>query len=158
MWKVVYTVQIQCRECQQLPTNGQQPLHLLAEAILGFRYIKSYHQVNNRGKYADGFHDSMMDDKDGHIPSQLIMFICTALRHALLEWQINNGVPPKGSKSMLKADRPHRSNSFNYRNDSGKNTSCCAALGRKLLLSPGVADTYTLTWGDSPEVHINEIP
>jgi len=61
----------------------------------------------------------MIDDKAGHIPSQLIMFACIALRHALLEWQKNKGVPPKASKSKLKANRPDRSNSFNYKMDGG---------------------------------------
>jgi hypothetical protein len=69
----------------------------------------------------------MIDDKDGHIPSPLIMFSCTTLRHALLEWQTNKGVHPKGSKSMLKADRSDRSKNINYNNDGGKNASCCGA-------------------------------
>jgi hypothetical protein len=86
----------------------------------------------------------MIDDKDGHIPSPLIMFTCTALRHALLEWQKNKGVHPKASKSKLKADRPDRSNYFNCKNDGGKIVSCCAVTCRKLLTSPGVAETYTL--------------
>jgi len=96
----------------------------------------------------------MINDKDCHIPSPLIMFTCTALRHALLEWQKNKGVYPKASNSKLKADRPDRSNYFNYKNDSGNNASCCAATGRKLLTSPGVADTYTFlmnTWNTLPE-------
>jgi len=62
----------------------------------------------------------MIDDKDGHIPSPLIMFTCTGLRHALLEWQQKQGVHPKASKSKLKAKRPDRSNYFNYKNASGK--------------------------------------
>jgi hypothetical protein len=74
----------------------------------------------------------MIDDKDGHIPSPLIMFTCTVLHHALLEWQKNKGVHPKASKSKLKADRPDRSNYFNCKNDGGKITSCCAVMGRKL--------------------------
>jgi len=45
---------------------------------------------------------------------------------------------------MRKEDRPDPSNYFNYKNDGGKNASCCDAMGRKLLTSPGVADTYTL--------------
>jgi len=146
---VVYAVQIQRRECRKLLTNGQRPLYFLAEAILGFIYIKFYHRANNRSEYADGFLNSMIDDKDGHIPSPLIMFTCTALRHALLEWQKNKGVHPKASKSKLKADRPDCSNYFNYMNDGGKIASCCAATGHKLLTSPGVADTYTFllnTW------------
>jgi len=96
----------------------------------------------------------MIDDKDGHIPSPLIMFTCTALRHALLEWQKNKGVHPKASKSKLKADRPDRSNYFNCKNDGGKIVSCCAVTCRKLLTSPGVADTYTFlmnTWNTLPE-------
>jgi hypothetical protein len=56
----------------------------MAEAIPGFIYIRFYHQANNRGKYAERFYHSMIDNKDGHIPSPLIMFTCTALRHALL--------------------------------------------------------------------------
>jgi hypothetical protein len=93
--------------------------------------------------YADGFSNSMVNDKDGHIPSPLIMFTCTALRHALLEWQKNKGVHPKASKSKLKADIPDPLNYFNYKNDGGKNASCCATMGHKLLTSPGIADSYT---------------
>jgi hypothetical protein len=85
----------------------------------------------------------MIDDKDGHIPSPLIMFTRTALHHALQEWHKNKGVHLKASKSKLKADRPDRWNYFNCRNDGGKNTSCCAEAGRKLLTSHSVADTYT---------------
>jgi hypothetical protein len=140
----VYTVQIQRRECRKLLTNGQRPLYFLAEAIPGFIYIKFNHRANNRGKYADGFYNCMIDDKDGHIPLPLIMFTCTALNHALLEWQKQKGVHRKASKSKLKADRPDRSNYFDCKNDGGKIMSCCAVTGRKLLTSPGVAETYTL--------------
>jgi len=117
-------------------------------------HIKLYHHANNHGKYADGFYNSMINDKDGHIPSPLIMFTCTALRHALLEWQKNQGVHPKASKSKLKADRPDRSNYFNHKNECGKIATCCAVTGHKLLTSPGVADTYTVlmnTWNTLPD-------
>jgi hypothetical protein len=117
--------------------------------MLRFVCIKFYHRANNRGKYADGFSHSMIDDKDGHIPSPLIMFTCTALRHALLEWQLDKCVHPKASKSKLKADRPDRSNYFNCKNDGGKIISCCSETGRKLLTSPGVADTYTFLMNTS---------
>jgi hypothetical protein len=96
----------------------------------------------------------MIDDKDSHIPSPLTMFTCTTLCHALLEWQKNKGIHPKAAKSKLKADRPDRSNYFNCKNDGGKNVSCCSVTGRKLLTSPGVADTYTVlmnTWNTLPE-------
>jgi len=119
-----------------------------------FTYIKFYHRAKNRCKYADGFYKSRIKDKDGHTPSRLIMFTCTALRHDLLRWQKNKGVHPKTSKSKLKADRPDPSNYFNYKNDGGRNPSCCAAIGRKLLTSPGVADTYTVlmnNWNTLPE-------
>jgi hypothetical protein len=91
----------------------------------------------------------MINDKDGGIPSPLIMVTCTALHHALLAWQKNKCVHLKASKSKLKADRPDPSNYFNHQNDGGKNASCSAAMGRKLLTLPGVADTYTFlmnTW------------
>jgi hypothetical protein len=96
----------------------------------------------------------MINDKDGHIPSPLIMFTGTVLRHALLEWQKNKGVPLKDSKSKLKADRPDCSNFSNYKNNGGKNSVCSAATGRNLLLSPCVADTYPFlmnTWTTLPE-------
>ena len=96
----------------------------------------------------------MINDKNSHIPSPLIMFTCTALHHALLEWQKNKGVHPKASNLKLKADRSDCSNYFNYKNDGGKNASCCAAKSRKLLNSPGIADTYTFlmnTWNTLPE-------
>ena len=98
----------------------------------------------------------MLDDNDGHIPSPLIMFTCTALRHALLEWQKNKDVHPKASKSKLRLDRPDRSNYCNCKNDGGKIVSCCAVTGPKLLTSPGVVDTYTFlmnTWNTLPESH-----
>ena len=145
----MYAVQIQCRESRKLLTNGRHPLYFLAEAVPGFIYIKFDHRANNHGKYADGFHNSMIDDKDGHILSPLIMSTCSALRHALLESQKNKDVHLKASKSQLKADRPDRCNYFNCKNDGGKNASYCAATGRKVLTSPGVADTYTFlmnTW------------
>ena len=145
---MVYAVQIQHRECQKRLKNGPRPLYFLAEATPGFIYMKVYHRANNHGRYCDGFYHSMIDDKDSHIPLPLIMFTCTALRHALLVWQKNKGVPPKASRSMLEGNRPVRSNYFNYKNNGGKNASCCAATVCKLSKSPGVADTYTLmnTW------------
>jgi len=96
----------------------------------------------------------MINDKDGHIPSPLIMFTCTTLRHALLEWQKNKGVHAKTSKSKLKADRPDRSNYFNHKTDGGKIAFCCAVTGRKLLTSPCVANTYMFLmnpWNTLPE-------
>jgi len=124
------------------------------EAIPWFIYIKFHHRASNRSKYADGLYNSMIDVKDGHIPSPLIMFTCTTLRHALLNWQKNKGIHQKASKSKLKEDRPDRSNYFIHKNDGGKYSSCCTATGRKLLTSPGVADTYTFlmnTWNTLPE-------
>jgi hypothetical protein len=85
----------------------------------------------------------MNNDKDRDIPWQLIMFRCTALRHALLAWQKNKGVNPKASKSKLKPPRPDCSNYINHNNDSGKITSSCAVTGRRLFTSPFVADTYS---------------
>jgi len=108
-------------------------VYFLPEAIPRVIYIKFYHQANNRSKYADGFYNSMIDDKDSHIPSSLIMFTFTALLHALPEWEHNKGIHLIASKSKLKADRPDRSNYFNHKTDGGKNESCCAAIGRKLL-------------------------
>jgi len=113
----------------------------MAEAITQFSYMKLFNQKNNRSRYGDGFHNSLVDDNDGHIPSPLIMFTCTALRHALLVWQKNTGVHLKASKSKLKADSPDHSNDFNHKNDGGKIASCCAVRGCKLLTSPGVAVT-----------------
>jgi len=116
--------------------------------------------VNIPGKYADGFYNSMIDDKDGHIPSPLLMYTCTALHHALLKWQKNKGIHPKSYKSKLKAERPNRSNYLNYKNDGCKNASCCAATGRKLLTWPGVADTFTLlmkAWNTLPESYQQKV-
>jgi len=120
----------------------------------GFIYIKFYHQANNRSKHADGFYNSMIHHKDSHRPSPLIMFTCTELYHALLEWQKNKGVHLKASMSKQKADRPDHSNYFDYKNEAGKNASFCAATGRKLVTSPAIADTYTFlmnTWNTPPE-------
>jgi len=142
---VVYAAEIQCRESRKLQTNGQRRLYFLAEAIPGLINIKFYHCTNIRGKYAAEFYNSLIANKDGHIPSPLIILTCIRLRQALLKWQMNNGVHPKASKSKLKLDRPDPSNYFNYMNNIGKNASCCAATGRKLLTLPGVAETYTFS-------------
>jgi hypothetical protein len=83
----------------------------------------------------------MIDDNDGHIPSPLVLFTCTAMRHALLEWQKNKGAHPKASRSKLKADSADCSNYFNYKNDGS--TVILSAAGRKLLTLPGVVDMYT---------------
>jgi hypothetical protein len=116
--------------------------------------IKFYHWVNNGGRYADGFYNSMIYGKDSHIPSALIMFTCTVLHHAFLEWKKNKGVYPKASKSRPKAGRPDRSNHFKYKIQCGINASCCAAMGCKLLTLLGNADTYRVlinTWNTLAE-------
>ena len=129
-------------QSRKLLTNEQHPLYFLAEAIPRFIYVKFYHRANNCGKSADGFYNSMINDKDIYIPSPLIMFTCTILHYALLVWQKNKVVHLEVSKSKLRADRPDHSNYFNYNNDNGKHASCCTAMGRKLLTSPGIADAY----------------
>jgi len=95
----------------------------------------------------------MINGKESHIPSPLIMVTCTALLHALLEWQKNKGVHLKDSKAKLKEDWPDRPNIFNYKNDGGNDASCRAATCFNLLSSPGVADLYAFfvnTWNTLP--------
>jgi hypothetical protein len=104
MWKVDDTVQIQRRERRKLLRNDQHQLYIMAGAIPECIYIKFYHRGNSHGKYADEFHNTMSNEKDSYIPSQLIMFTCTALCHAFLVWQKNNSVYPKCFKSKLIAD------------------------------------------------------
>jgi len=151
---VVYAVQIQRTESWKVLTNYLPPLNFLAEASPRFMYVKFYHEATNCAKYGDILYNSMIDDKDGDIPSLLILFTCTVLRHSFLEWQKNKAVHPNASKSKLTADRPDHSNYFNYKNDGGKIASCCAVTGGKLLTSPGIADMYTFlmnTWNTPPE-------
>jgi len=96
----------------------------------------------------------MIDHKDRHIPSPLIMFTCTTLCHALLVWQMNKGVHLKASKSKRKVDKPDSLNYFNYKNNSGKISFFCAVMSSKLLTSPGIADSYTFLmnpWNTLPE-------
>jgi hypothetical protein len=103
---------------------------------------------------------SMIEYKDGHIPSPLIIFECTVLSIALLECQMNNGVCPKASKSKLKVDRADHSNYFNINNDGGKNTSYCTGMGCILLTLPGIADTNTYlmnTWNTPPESYQQKV-
>ena len=87
-------------------------------------------------------------------PVSNTMSTCTTLRLTLLEWQMNKGVHLKVSNSKLKADRPDRSNYFNYMNKSSSNASCCTATCRELLTSTCVADMYIFlmnTWNTLPE-------
>ena len=66
----------------------------------------------------DGYHNSMIDNTDCHIPSQLMIFTSTMLHHALQEWEKTNGVHPTACTDlMLNADRPDRSNYFNTTNE-----------------------------------------
>jgi hypothetical protein len=76
----------------------------------GYIYITFSHWVNIQSQYADGFNNSMINDKDGHMPWPLILFTCTASCRALLEWQKNKVVSPKGFKLKLTEDRPDRWN------------------------------------------------
>jgi hypothetical protein len=102
----------------------------------------------------------MIDNKDGHIPSQLIMYTCTPLSHPLLEWQRHKSVHLKAAKSKLKADRPDRSNHYNFKNDDGKIASCSALTGHKLLTSPSVADRYMFlmnTWNALQESYHQKV-
>jgi hypothetical protein len=134
--------------------NGQRPLYFLPDAIPGVATSNFILGGMTCSKYADGYYNSVIDDKDSYIPSPPIMFTYTALRHAPLDWQKNKGVHLKASKFKLKADRPDRSNYFNYKNDGGKIPSCWAAKGPKLLTSPGIVDRYTIlmnTWNTLPE-------
>ena len=150
----MYAAQIQPRESENLLTNCQCPVHILAEEVVRFVYIKFYHRANNCCQFADEFHNSIINDKDRHIPSPLITFTCTALRHTRLEWQKIKGVHPKDSRSTLNADSPDGSKCFNYRNDGGKNASCCSATGCMLVTSPCVAQSYIYlmnTWNTLPE-------
>jgi len=142
---------------QRVSKDGNQwpvSIYFLAEEILWLIYVKLNHPANNHPNYADGFYNCKIDDNDSHIQSPRNIFTCTALRHALLEWQRDKGIHPKDSKSKLKADQPDRTRYFNYKNDGGKNTSSCTAIGHKFLTSPGVAETYTFsmdTWNTLPE-------
>ena len=129
---MVYTAQIQRRVSRKLLTNGNRLVYLLAEGILQVISLKFYHRANNPGNYADKFHKSMINDKDGHIPSPLIMVMSTVLHHALLEWQKNKCFHPKASKSKLKADRPDQSNYYHLKNDGGNNASRCTTTGHQL--------------------------
>jgi hypothetical protein len=146
---VVCTAQNERREnCKPL-TNLECRTNFQVEAIPSLIFIKFFHQVNNHGKYNDGYYNSMTHNKDGYICSPPMMFACTASRHALQEWHKYKYVHLKASKSKLKAQRPDSSNYFNYKNDAGKNASCDAVSGRMLLTSICLADTYTFlmnTW------------
>jgi hypothetical protein len=147
-------VQMKGRDCHKLLMNGKRQAYILAEVILGFIYIKFGYWANDRGKYGERLCTSMIDDNDGHMPSPLIMFTCTKMLHALLQWPKNKGVHLKASKSKLKADRPDHSNYSNYKNDRGKNTSCYTATCGKLLTSAGVTDSDSFlmnTWNSLPE-------
>ena len=116
-----------------------------------FFNIKLYHWANNLGKFADGYYNSMINDKDSHIPSLQIMFTCTALHHAPQEWPKNKGVHPKASKKNLKrayliARIP------SIKRMTGVRTHPAAV--RKSLTSPGIADAYAFlmnTWYTLPE-------
>jgi hypothetical protein len=94
------------------------------EAIPQIVYIKFHHWANNRCQYADGFCNSMIKGNNSHIPSPLIIFIYTALRHAVVQLKRNKCGYQKASKAQLKPGRPDPSNYFNQKYDSGKIASC----------------------------------
>jgi len=143
MCKRGYAAQIQHRQSRKLQTNLQHSLHFWLKVNKLLVYIKFYDQANNCGRCMDGFYHIMINHKDSHIPSPLIMCTCIALRNCLLGWQMNKHVHLKTSNSKWKEDWPDCSDCVNYKNDSCKITCCCTATGRKLLTSPGVADMNT---------------
>jgi len=87
IWKVVYAVQMQCRECRKRLTNSEDLLYFLAQVLPGCIYIQFYHWQNIPGQYADALYNSKIDDREEHIPAPLIIFSCTLLRQHLLEGQ-----------------------------------------------------------------------
>jgi hypothetical protein len=95
------------------------------EAIMHFIYIKVYRGANNCSIYADGFYNSMINEKSSQIPSQLIIYTFTPLGHPLQEWQKNTDVHVKASKSKWQVARLDPLNYFNSKNQGGKTTSCC---------------------------------
>jgi hypothetical protein len=68
----------------------------------GCSIIKFYHWVNNFVSYADGFFNSMIDDKHIYIPSPLLKLTCMSLPNVLLAWENNKGVTLTTCKSLVK--------------------------------------------------------
>jgi len=120
---------------------------------MGFIDINFYHRVNYRYKYADRFYNFMIDDNHGYIPSRLIMSLCTVLRHALQHYHRKKGVPPKASKSTLKANGSEHSNYLNYQKEDGNTASCCTATHRKVWTSPNISDAYTFLMNSWNALH-----
>jgi len=81
-----------------LLTNSQHPDYFFVEAIMRVVNIEFFHWASNHSKFADGVFNSRIDDKDGHIPSPLIIVTCAQSLLAPLEWQTNTGVHLKASK------------------------------------------------------------
>jgi hypothetical protein len=136
------------------PTNGQHPLYILAEVKWWYIYTTFHHQVNISSEFADRFCNSMIDDKDSHIPLPQIIFSFPMLSHAFLDWLKNNSVHRKASKSKLKSGRPDLFNYFNSMNVGGKNASCCGAMGPKLICLAVIAHKNIVlmnTWNMLPE-------
>jgi len=134
--------------CQKLHSNSQHLLLFIAETIQGSIFIKYFHQATNCSQYADQFYHFMIDTNKSHIPLPLIMFTCAVLHHAFQEWQQNSDVPPKASKSKLKADTADYSTCINCHINGGMTASCSARTDGRLLTSPAIADTDTF-WMNS---------
>jgi hypothetical protein len=85
-------------ECCKLFTKGQHPQYFLAEPIAPFVNLKFYHSANNWAKYADGYFNPTIDDKEDHILLPLSICTSNALGHGRWGWQKITGVHPKFSK------------------------------------------------------------
>ena len=103
--------------------NMKRPLWFLTEAVPNFIYIKFFRRSNSRGKYADGFYNFMIADKEGQIPTPLIIYTCAAFRHSLLEWEKNGGAPPKARSKLETQAKQNPATYFNYKNDGGSTPS-----------------------------------
>ena len=43
----------------------------------------------------------MITNKEGQVPTPLIIYTCAAFRHSLMEWEKNGGAPPKARSVNL---------------------------------------------------------
>ena len=126
--------------------------YFLAEEIPQYIYYQFFKRQRKRGRHAEGFHHWMREK----VPAVLVILTCTALHHALKEWEKNGGSPPQKSDAV-EATRGKKKEEweyyFNRLNDGGEFFLCSVNRPGSILVT-STRDLYAthkhMEWAPEP--------
>ena len=93
--------------------------YFLAEEIPQYIYYQFFKRQRKRGRHAESYHHWMREK----VPAVLVVLTCTALHHALKEWEKNGGVQPQKPETVETTGGKNKEEweyYFNRLNDGGE--------------------------------------